>query len=130
MAKIKIYEVEHTPANGAITVEIDFNYQFKFGDEPQTVMGIIKEMVEFWSGSESRLKENGGSYLKTFLKYLCQTALSIQMEKNYNLSGVLEAFENLEGWCSMNGDCGIKITYLEQLDLGVQEDYEIMERDI
>lgn len=128
MANTKIYEVEHTQANGAITVEIDFDYQFSFGDKPQTVTGIIKEMVEFWSGSENRLKENNNDYLKTFLKYLCQTALSIQMEKNYNLSGVLDVFENLEGWCEMNGDCGIKITYLEQIDLSLQEDYEITER--
>lgn len=122
---IKTYTVEHTPTYGEIKVEIDFDYVNDFGAGPVSMDGIIKDMVDFWDGSKDRLKDNNGNYLNTFLKQLCQRCMAFALEGNYNVNGVINKFMTEEGWLPMDGSGGIKLTWLDQMDISNQEDYSI-----
>lgn len=125
MSNVKIYEVEHYPSRGSITVEIDFDHISEVGGEKIQPHGLIKQMVDFWAGSEDRLKANENEYLKTFLKQLCELCLKIQIAHNYNTQGVVEEFEGMEGYCSMDGADGIKIRCVSASDFEDQDDYSI-----
>lgn len=80
-----------------MTVEIDYD----------KAKESIKEMVEFWMDWKRRLDLNDGDYITTFLQQLARTVIVLSME--YNLKGVISAFEEREGWSKMDGSEGITI---------------------
>jgi hypothetical protein len=59
---------------------------------------VIKEMVDFWSGSEERLESNGGDYLRAWLKQLGMFIL-----RNHRPP------KDDEGWCPLDGTHGITL---------------------
>jgi hypothetical protein len=128
---IKKYKVEHTPTYGEVEVEIDFDFVSRIknetGEEDYPVMLCIQEMVNFWSGSEQRLDENEGDYVKTFLKQLCREVISITASRNLSTYGVIEQMKGEEGWCPLDGSCGIKLVSQSEPELYDQEDFEITE---
>lgn len=127
MSNIKIYQVEHEPTGGSITVEINYDHVSVWGDEKVAPHGMIKKMVDFWHGSKERLQNNDNEYLATFLKQLCELCLKIQIEYNYDTVGIVEKFAALEGYCSMDGSDGIRITDVSPADFDEQEEYIIHE---
>lgn len=127
----KIFDVEHSATSGEIRVEIDFDKMNDHrGMHPLTMQETIVTMVEFWSGDAARLKKNGGDYVATFLKQLCKEALALQLEGNYNASGVISKFKDREGWVTMDGAYGIKLLFVSGMELGEQDDYEISEVEL
>lgn len=122
------YKVTHKPTYGEVTVMIDFNTIFyKDSDNQKTAEESIVEMVNFWDGGDKRMEANDGVWLNTFLKQLCEKVMCLVYEHNYNLSGLISAFNQLEGWEPMDGSTGFKITDFIAPILHKQSDYEIFE---
>ena len=135
MANIKAFRVEHNPTYGEIEVEIDLDFVVKIknkkGEEKSyPIMESIKSMVDFWTGCEKRLDENDGDYLKTFLKQLCHEVMTLVSAENLSARGVIEEMKDKEGWCPMDGSCGIKLLSVTAPDFSVQSDYEITELEL
>ncbi|MEP2447560.1 MAG: DUF2528 family protein [Balneola sp.] len=98
---MKTYTLRHDDTYWECKIEIDL----KKAEKP------IREMVDFWGGSEERLQDNDGSYLHTFLKQIANEIHRIVHSTNYNTYGVIQIFAspNKEGWTLMDGSSGIKI---------------------
>jgi hypothetical protein len=130
MSNIKNYQVEHRPTSGGIEVEIDLDFTKKIntpnGEEDYTIEKLIKDMVEFWTGWEDKLEDNTGDYLDTFLKQLCREVITITAHNNLNHLGVIDYMEGEEGWCRLDGSCGIKLINVWDSDFTTQDDYEII----
>lgn len=127
MSNVKIYIVEHEPTGGSITVEIDFDHVSVIAGEERAPHGLIKDMVDFWMNSETRLNQNSGVYFPTFLKMLCQECLEIYNSMPCSVNKLVEQFNNREGYCRMDGSRGFKITAIEGMDVYTQEHYSIKE---
>lgn len=123
----KIFKIEHFITGGEIEVEINFDHVNDFGSGPVNMETSIKMLVDFWSGNKDRLTDNGGDYTKTFLKQLCQICLKLELETGYNASGLVRLFATMEGYCRMDGSCGIKITAVSGMELDCQDDYDVKE---
>ncbi len=125
---MKKYMVEHRPTYGSITVEIDETYE-RDGKTLNTG-DVIKDMVDFWTGSERRLSNNDGDYTAAFLKQLCEAVIRLVSSENLNLAGVLAHFaEDAEGYCDMDGSFGIKITDMSEPDMSDDSEFEITNLD-
>lgn len=120
----KKYYVEHTGAYGSITVEIDHGFVDKDGND---INAIIDTMLEFWIGSQKRIDENDGDKIKTFLKQLCEKTMRLVTSENLSMRGLLEEFEEAEGWCKMDGSKGIEIVDFEEPDFTTEYLYEVKE---
>jgi hypothetical protein len=121
----KTFTVEHA-SGGEITVEIDFDYQFKpFGPEVKPVKEAIEEMVEFWANWKTDLKENGYDYIKTFLKRLCCKVLCLQVEYCTNQEGIIRLINREEGYYPIDGSIGIKLISVSGIDFSEFDDYTI-----
>lgn len=119
------FTVEHA-CGGEITVEIDFDYQFKpFRPEVKSVKEAIVEMVEFWANWKTDLKENGNDYVKTFLKKLCYKVLCLEVEYQCNESGIIRKINEEEGYYPIDGSVGIKLISVTGIDFEEQDDYTI-----
>jgi len=68
---------------------------------------VIKEMVEFWLGWESRLEGHSGDYLSTFLAMLARELLIVVMEGGWGSR--VSKFKNREGWYPLDGSQGITL---------------------
>ncbi len=120
MAK-KTYTVTYIPQDWDCTVEIE--------DEVNGVatLDLIKQMVEFWTDWESLLDDNDGDYTRAFLQQLARQAFLICVGENYNTYGIVEEFNDLEGWCKMDGSQGIKITNTDDFD-AAYSDFHIKQK--
>ena len=129
MSNIKKFRVEHTPTYGEIVVEIDLDFVNKIknetAEEDYPITKGIEEMVNFWTGSESRLEDNEGNYLNTFLKQLCNEVIGLLASKNLSTYGVIEEMKGEEGWCPLDGTWGIKLIDVSSPDFKTQDDYDI-----
>lgn len=114
----KKYTLSYAPIDWWCVIEI--------AEEVDGVKTIdrIKEMVEFWSEWESLLSDNNGDYTSAFLKQLARQAYMIASSNQYNTYGVVEEFNDMEGWCKMDGSCGIKILSTDDVDVSYG-DFEI-----
>ena len=78
----------------------------------------LTEINTFWGGAEDRLSDADGNLLNAVLVLLARTALYVQFEHDYNIVGLVSAFDwdaeygeqGIEGWPKMDGSFGIKIT--------------------
>jgi hypothetical protein len=113
----KMYDIEYGPTWWECTVVVDHTPE---------VDNAINSMVEFWVGHEDRLSANEGDYTKTFLQQLGREINYIQAEQHVNLTGVLKAFDNREGWCKMDGSAGIEIIAAEDFSFEHNQ-YVVME---
>lgn len=123
----KIYDVIHDATGGEIRVQINFDFVWHYGDRKMTMKDSIVEMVDFWSGREIRLECNNNSYLNAFLKQLCQEVLVVSFEGNWNKAGVIDQFDNKEGWMAIDGSYGILLLDSSMMILDNQDDYSIKE---
>lgn len=73
--------------------------------DEEKAAALIKEMVDFWSGSEDRLEANDGSYLHTWLKQLAVFILRLRRTPDGD-----------EGWCKLDGTYGIKLLNWEEYE--------------
>jgi hypothetical protein len=100
---------------------LDYDWKAEVDVEINDELCTDKQLTEintFWGGSEDRLSEANGNLLNAVLVLLARTALYVQFEGDYNLHGVVEAFDwdaefgerGIEGWPKMDGTHGIKIT--------------------
>lgn len=124
MKNIKKYHVEHTGLNGSITLEINHSFIHKNGDN---IDKMIKSMVDFWSNSSNRLLQNEDNYLITFLKHLCEECMRKLSSDNLSLIGLIKEFDDNEGWYTMDGKYGFKLTDYTKPDFNNQDLYEISE---
>ncbi|MGY4385664.1 hypothetical protein ACVWYN_002710 [Pedobacter sp. UYP24] len=111
--------------------EVQVNEEFLIlerceADKPFTTLDGMKEMILFWSNGATRLKENGGDVLKTFLKMLAQAIMYIQAEDNLTVAGVIEKFEEMEGWYKPDGGYGFKLVDTEDVDFSI-DDFKVEE---
>lgn len=125
---MKKYAIMHEPTWGRVVVEVDleFEYEVSASGEKYKTEQAIKDMVDFWTGSEERLGDNDGDYLNTFLKQLCEHVMRMLATSNWNEYGVIDAMMDEEGWCPMDGSCGIKIVSVSEMEFN-QDDFEILE---
>lgn len=105
---MKKFKVQHRDTLWECEIEIDT-------ENVDTIIAI-KDMVDFWVGAKDRLENNDGDYIKTFVQQLAREIFYIIAEHDYNLYGVVKEFENREGWCTMEGSYGIKITNVDDLE--------------
>lgn len=105
VSKIK-YKVELDNIDCSITVEIN---------DDENTKQLMDMCNKFWFGYQQRLDDENGDITNTFLKLLCGTALSVQQTNDYNLYGVIQEFNDMEGWCRLDGSDGIKLTGIEWL---------------
>jgi len=99
------------------TVEIDDNI---------ATVEMMKELILFWIGGKNRLKQNKGNVITTFLQQLAREIFYILTEHNYTEEGVIDEFDNREGWCKMDGSMGIKITYTDNVEIS-HDDFSVEE---
>ena len=128
---IKKYAIQHESTWARIVVEVDLEFEYVIngaGEKYKTEMAI-KDMVDFWTGSEERLADNDEDYLRTFLKQLCEHVMRMLATSNWNEKGVIDAMMDEEGWCPMDGSCGIKIVSVSEMEFN-QDDFEISELKI
>lgn len=111
---IRIFKLSHSETYWDGAVEIDT------GNVAATE--AMKETVEFWSDWQYRLNENGGDYVRTFLKMLGQKLVLMQLGFGYNLSGIIKEMAKEEGWPPLDGTYGITLVRCD--------DAEISEDDI
>lgn len=83
----------------------------------------LKEMHEFWSGHEHKLREFKGDMLHAVLANAAYVVINTQFNYGYSLTGVIEEFDwkdgnGIEGYCAMDGSAGIKIIGISELDVG------------
>lgn len=113
----KTYKLEMNQTHWEMQVEIDEELIYPYGDnKTSTCKEAIITMVEFWANHKSLLEDNDGDYTKAFLKMLARECFLITVEKQYNLNGLIEEFEDREGWCNMDGSFGIKIIQADDFD--------------
>lgn len=98
---------------------IDFNHP--------NIQEKIKAMVQFWIGWESRLDDEDGDYTKAFLRQIAREIYIISFD-GWNKEGVIQQFEEREGWYSMDGSNGIEI--LSVTSVGVEYDFDIEEKEV
>ena len=101
-------------------VEIDESFvipTLKLNDGNYTTLDAMKEMILFWNGGASRLDLNDGDITKTFLQQLAREIQFIILEHNYNLIGVISAFTQREGWFDVDGSAGIKLMFVDDLEI-------------
>jgi hypothetical protein len=90
-------------------------------DTPSTIR-VMKEQLLFWGGGQEWIDEEDGDIKAAYLKKLGRTLLVESME--WNLKGVLSAFENREGWAPLDGTYGVKLTQIDSWGWS-QRDIEI-----
>lgn len=128
---LKIYKAYNFENHWECRIEINEEFIIQDSskpDEPYTTEMAMKEMILFWSGGKARLEDNDGDISKTFAQQLGREIFAIQCERNRNTAGVIYEFnnKNKEGWSAMDGSCGIKIIYVESLNIE-HEDFEVEE---
>lgn len=119
----KNFLIQNEYANCDITVEIDFSFVDNNG---RNIDVIIKDMVDFWQGYKDRLSNNCNNYLNTFLKQLCKKCIMILANDKLSLNGLINEFNDLEGWYNMDGSYGIRIIGYSEIDLDNQDYYNII----
>lgn len=124
----KVFNIEHQPTGGEITVEIDFDkVNLTYGEVETPILETIEVMVQFWTSSDQLIEEYDGDYVLAFLQNLCQKSLALQFEYYKNTEGVIRLFDNQEGYCAMDGSMGIKLLEVSEMELSDFEDYTIKE---
>lgn len=107
MANVKKYTVDYD-WKAELTVEIDHDVMTE---------EKLHEINNFWSNADYRLKRHE-TVLEAVLVMLAKEALLIALSQGYNTYGVVSEFDwsegnGVEGWPSMDGSDGIKITHVD-----------------
>lgn len=124
----KTFDVEHEPTQGAIKVEIDFDYVFDFGGKQTSMIDALKMMNEFFTDSESRLEDADGDVVIAYLKMLCHKCIGMSIEHYKNCQGIIRLFnDGEEGYSKIDGSQGIKLIDLETPNFGDNSDYKVIE---
>ncbi|MFD2961313.1 MULTISPECIES: hypothetical protein [Olivibacter] len=115
----RIYQLTNTDFDWQCTIAIDEDHLIsQSGSESFYAKDIIKYMVEFWVGWETRLEENEGDYIKTFLQQLARQVLYLAIENpRYNISGIIASFRDLEGWSIPDGSDGIELVSFDRIEI-------------
>lgn len=102
-------------------INIDPDFKISQADAESTTADIIKEMVEFWTGWEEWIENANGDYIKAFALQLAKECFHIAYSNNYNTLGVIAEFEDMEGYCKMDGSNGIWIVHTDDATI---DDFE------
>ena len=109
MSNKKVYKLEHWDTNAEIYIEIDLDFQVT--KHKVTQEEAIKEMVEFWGGWQSRLRENKGDYTTTFIKQIAKYSFIEGLENDWNEEGIVSYWSKWnEGFYPLP-EIGVNITY-------------------
>lgn len=126
----KTYTVAYGPTWWEIQVSIDEEFISPWidpgTDKPMTGLEVVKSLVEFWSGWEQRLASNKGDYIKTFLQQLASEVISLVAANNWTLDGVLDEFSDKDGYCPMDGSCGIEILHTDEFSFE-DDEFQVLE---
>jgi hypothetical protein len=130
---IKKYKVENPWYNDWFcSIEIDEEFVIdgmsQAGDTntPYTTIDAMRNMILFWTGGKERLFLNNHNVTKTFLQQLAREILIIVIGGNSSVKSVQNEFKNREGWSDIDGSFGIRLFYIETLDIDYS-DFKIEE---
>jgi hypothetical protein len=125
----KQYKIEHRDTLWSCEVEVDDEFTFPdFFDQNKKMhpIDVMTSMVEFWTDWEGWLSFYAGDYKKTFLQQLGREVFYILAAERLNLTSIIAAFKNREGWCDVDGSYGIKIVQIDPLSFDHYE-FEVEE---
>jgi hypothetical protein len=91
-------------------IEIDHDFKTIYDNKEYPVEDLMKEMILFFTGGEDRIERNDGNIIETFLEQLAESIYHLCAENSlYSVESLIDDFENMEGYCKMDGSMGIKI---------------------
>lgn len=126
---MKKFKLEYSLDRWECWIEIDEDAVIEVrGGNSMTLKEAMKSMILFWSGGSDRLDANDGDITKTFLQQLAREIYYIIVQHKFNLLGVVEEFQNREGWWPMDGTHGIRITYIDDVYID-HADFKMEELD-
>ena len=121
------YEIQFGPMMWACQVSIDEEMPLtEHEGKTITTKDAIQQMVEFWTGWESRLDSNEGDYTATFLKQLAKEIFRVACTNRVKVKTIVDEFEGKEGWAPMDGSYGITIISIDTFTF-VEEDFSVYE---
>lgn len=74
---------------------------------------LWEDLSSFWSSHKARKREG---CKRKMLEMLANTCFEVQVGNDYNSFGVMNAFEDREGWCRMDGSMGILIVSVDIIE--------------
>lgn len=105
---MKTYIAEYPDINWRMEVEIN--------DDQPTTMQVIKESIEFWD--EPRTWDDDDTMIERFMELLASRVSEIAYSNGGGAILAIAFMKQLEGWPSLGGEWGIKITQVDSVDLG------------
>lgn len=101
-----------------ITITINETYKVTFAIDHKLLesKNILKDMHNFWVDADFRLSECNGNILKAVLGHAAEIAYIQQVSDDLNSYGVMESFNELEGWCPMDGSFGILLKHIDEYE--------------
>lgn len=91
-------------ARKRVSIEHEMFWRAELTIDEAVAMPFIKDMVDFWSGSQMLLKECGGDYLMAFCKNLSEYLYRVACEGKSDEYPKLQTDE--EGWCQLTAEYG------------------------
>lgn len=125
----KKYVISYPTEFWECTVEIQPDFVIKRLSKPNeiyTTLHAMEDMVKFWHGGESRLNDNDGDVIKTFLQQLGREIYIIVSSQDLNYVGVMDQLKKMEGWYAVDHQYGITITDVDVLVFD-HKDFEVEE---
>jgi hypothetical protein len=123
----QVYTVVYGPTWWECMIKIDHGHVITVGgtEEKWSIDRAMQEMIIFWSDGKERLKLNEGDITKTFLQQLAREICFILADYDYSLEGLIEKFNDREGYWPMDGSNGITIMEIDGFDIPSGE-FEIL----
>lgn len=122
------FTVSHEPTEASITVRINFDHTWKYGEETLTVMEAFKGVNEFWSDSESRLSDFDDDIVKCFLYLLCDKVMKLDPYGSRSVKGIIADMKNEEGFPPLDGSIGITLLNVDAPEYSTWE-FEFQETE-
>lgn len=102
MSDWKEYKLDHVDFGWEMRIEI------RQDKETET---RCREMVEFFANGERRLKRHNNDAYKAFASFVAPEIMWLSAD--YNLQGIIKAFENKEGFYSFTEENGIRLKHAD-----------------
>ena len=108
------------------TVVISFDWWEAVIRLSDNIENLMKSQLLFWMDGQQRIDREGGDIEQAYLKMLGEELIKYSME--YNFFGILNKFEDKEGWCPLDGSEGIQLMSINNWEFS-QDDFYIETRD-
>jgi len=84
-------------------------------DHDQVTDEFLHSINSFWSEADDRLDDADNNVLNAVLKMLGQQCWELMIANGFNTYGLIQEFNDREGWPDMDGSYGIKIINCDAL---------------